>query len=172
MSSLISLESVRVASPCRADWNKMEGDDRARFCQTCAKNVYNLSDMSHADAEALLQEKEGNLCVRFYQRADGTIITDNCPVGVKMMRRPLKWLVAGFAFFIASGTALFGSAAKGSTPSTADKAVAPHGKLYQAPLVKTVMSWIDPISQSIDPPIAGGIMAPQPTPAPSPEPEE
>ena len=107
MSTLIPLESVRVASPCRADWDKMEGDDHARFCQTCAKNVYNLSSMSKAEAENLIREKEGNLCVRFYQREDGTILTSNCPVELKIVRRPLKWLAAGFVALLVSGVAIF-----------------------------------------------------------------
>src|SRR6516162_8887116 len=39
---------LRVASPCPADWNAMQGDDRVRFCGQCEKNVYNLSAMTHA----------------------------------------------------------------------------------------------------------------------------
>jgi hypothetical protein len=39
MSTLIPLENVRVASPCRADWNLMEGAESSRFCQSCAKYV-------------------------------------------------------------------------------------------------------------------------------------
>jgi len=79
---LIPLESVSVASPCPADWNAMQGDDHARFCKTCAKNVYNLSAMTRNEAEALIRAKEGHLCIRYYQRADGTILTQDCPVGL------------------------------------------------------------------------------------------
>jgi hypothetical protein len=86
-TQFIALEEVRVATPCRADWDKMHGDDKTRFCQSCAKNVYNLSDMTHDEAEALVREKEGQLCVRFFQRADGTVLTNDCPVGTKSSRR-------------------------------------------------------------------------------------
>jgi hypothetical protein len=41
-------------------------------------NVYNLSEMSQESAEALIAETEGRLCVRFYQRADGTVLTRDC----------------------------------------------------------------------------------------------
>ena len=78
---------LRVASPCWADWNRMQGDDRARFCEQCQKNVYNLSAMTHADAKNLILEKEGNLCIRFYQRPDGTVLTADCPVGKRRKRR-------------------------------------------------------------------------------------
>jgi hypothetical protein len=67
----------------------MEGDERVRFCALCSKNVYNLSAMSRSEAEALVREQEGRLCVRFYRRRDGTLLTDNCPVGFRRMRRSL-----------------------------------------------------------------------------------
>lgn len=91
------LDQVRVASPCTADWNEMVGDARVRFCLGCEKNVFNLSAMQKDDAEALLHQRLGNeLCVRFYQRADGTILTQDCPVGVKKKRRKkLALAVAG-----------------------------------------------------------------------------
>src|SRR5688572_438054 len=82
------LDSVKVASPCDRDWNEMLGDDRVRYCLGCEKNVFNLSAMNRDEAEQLLQERVGKeLCVRFYQRADGTILTEDCPVGVKRKRR-------------------------------------------------------------------------------------
>ena len=40
-----------VASPCSANWEKMTGDDRMRFCALCKKNVYNLSAMSEGDKD-------------------------------------------------------------------------------------------------------------------------
>jgi hypothetical protein len=82
----VVLESLRVATPCSADWGDMTGDERVRFCGKCEKNVYNLSAMTRVDAEALVREKEGRLCVRFYQRADGTVLTADCPVGVRRER--------------------------------------------------------------------------------------
>jgi hypothetical protein len=87
----------------------MEGTDRVRFCQSCAKNVYNLSAMSQSEAEQLITEAEGKLCVSFYRRADGTILTDNCSVGMKIVRRPFQWLLAGFIALLASGVAIFAS---------------------------------------------------------------
>lgn len=123
--NIIPLESIRVASPCRADWNAMQGDDKTRFCQSCAKNVYNLSAMSRREAEALVQAKEGKLCVRFYERADGTVLTDDCPVGIKRLRReslrPFAWLAAGAAGLAAWGMALLG--AHSASASSSNKPV-------------------------------------------------
>lgn len=81
------LEHVKVAAPCRADWNKMVGDERMRYCDRCSLHVYNLSGMTRREAEALVTSAEGRLCVRFYRRPDGTILTRNCPVGLSALRR-------------------------------------------------------------------------------------
>ncbi len=84
--ALPMLEDVRIASPCSASWEDMTGDARVRFCGKCAKNVYNLSEMTRDEGEALLAKNEGEMCVRLYKRKDGTVITTDCPVGVKKKR--------------------------------------------------------------------------------------
>jgi hypothetical protein len=61
----------------------MSGDSTSRFCDQCQLKVYNLSEMSRREIERLFENKEGRLCVRFYRRADGTMLTQDCPVGFK-----------------------------------------------------------------------------------------
>ena len=80
------LEDIRIATPCNADWDEMSGDERVRFCGQCEKNVYNLSAMTRVEAETLVREREGRMCVRLYQRRDGTVLTADCPVGVQKQR--------------------------------------------------------------------------------------
>jgi len=74
---------LRIASPCKAPWEAMDGDDRVRFCRECNRNVYNLSAMTENEARRVVAEREGRLCIRFYQRRDGTVLTSDCPVGRK-----------------------------------------------------------------------------------------
>lgn len=81
------LDTITIASPCQADWNTMQGTEQVRFCQQCQLNVYNLSGMNRTEAETLVQQQEGRLCVRFYQREDGTVLTQDCPVGIKALHR-------------------------------------------------------------------------------------
>ncbi|HEY3803893.1 MAG TPA: hypothetical protein VGL61_14860 [Kofleriaceae bacterium] len=76
-----SLENLRTASPCHADWNDMTGDERVRRCAACAKPVFNLSEMTRAEAEQVIADRNGNLCARYYQRKDGTILLADCTVG-------------------------------------------------------------------------------------------
>jgi hypothetical protein len=77
------LDDVRIASPCHMSWDAMPGDEAVRFCHACEKNVYDLSAMTRAEAERLLHEREGRICVRLYRRADGTVITSDCEVGAR-----------------------------------------------------------------------------------------
>lgn len=97
------LSHVRVAAPCRADWSKMRGNERVRFCGECSMNVYNLSNMTKKDAEALILNTEGRLCVRYYHRSDGSILTKNCPVGLQAFKRR----VSGISKAIASSVLSF-----------------------------------------------------------------
>jgi hypothetical protein len=82
-----SLDLIQVASPCHASWDAMQGDDRRRFCRQCNLHVYNLSDMPRAEAEAFIGQAEGRTCVRFFRRADGTVLTRDCPVGMRAVRQ-------------------------------------------------------------------------------------
>ncbi len=96
------LDGVRVASPCPAIWDDMVGDHRTRVCRGCMRSVYNLSALTRAEAEALIVEHEGKLCVRYFARKDGTVLTADCPVGVrrKWRRRALTAVaLAGMAGF-------------------------------------------------------------------------
>jgi len=75
----------------------MRGDDRTRHCNVCEKNVFNLIGMSDDEVTSLILEKEGRLCVRLYQRPDGTLITSDCPVGLRAVRRRLARAVGALA---------------------------------------------------------------------------
>lgn len=105
------LDSLRVASPCTARWDEMAGDDRVRFCDHCERHVYNLSEVPRDEAERLVRAAAGDLCVRLYRRADGTVLTADCPVGVS--RRRIRGLAAAAVGggLLAAGTALASSMA-------------------------------------------------------------
>jgi hypothetical protein len=98
------LDDVRVASPCKMSWAGMAGDDRVRHCAHCNQDVFNLSGMTRDEAEALLLSR-GNLCIRYYRRADGTILLTDCTIGGKR-KRARRNVVAGLA--LVAGTAVGG----------------------------------------------------------------
>lgn len=94
------LNDIKIASPCKADWNEMIGNERQRFCGECKLNVYNLSGMSRDEAENLLIQSEGRLCVRFFKRADGTVLTKDCPVGWRAVKRRVSKTAAAFVSLV------------------------------------------------------------------------
>ncbi len=64
-------------------------------------HVYNLSEMTSLEAENLVLEKEGKLCVRFLRRKDGTILTQDCPVGLRHIRARVQSFRAVAVYFAA-----------------------------------------------------------------------
>jgi hypothetical protein len=98
----ISLDTIRIASPCETAWDDMAGTERMRFCHLCQKTVYNLSAMTRDQAEKLIRQMEGRTCVRLYRRRDGTVLTSDCPVGLRAARRRVAlWVGAAAACFLA-----------------------------------------------------------------------
>jgi hypothetical protein len=67
----------------------MEGTEEVRFCNQCNLNVYNISAMTRKEALSLIQQTEGRLCIKLYRRYDGTIITSNCPQGLRFLQQRL-----------------------------------------------------------------------------------
>ncbi len=156
------LEGVRVAAPCPADWDRMVGDERARFCDRCSLHVYNLSGMTRREAEALVTNAEGRLCVRYYSRPDGTILTQDCPVGLRAIRQKVTRVAGAFlsavlGFFTGVGLDLgFGRAAHRATTGAAvakfpgpEKSLVPPTPGVDGPPVEYL-------------PVMGGIDVPEP----------
>jgi hypothetical protein len=102
------LDNLRVASPCSARWEDMKGDERIRFCASCEKHVYNLSAMRADEAEALLGQRDGSVCVRLYRREDGTVLTEDCPVGARKKRVRRVIAAAAGAGALAAGALAVG----------------------------------------------------------------
>jgi hypothetical protein len=110
----LPIHQVRVASPCDARWESMYGNEVVRHCAECRLNVYNLSAMTRDQAERLIFEAEGRLCVRFYRRKDGTVITQDCPVGLAAFKKRVNRVAtaaasAGLAFLAGIGASSLAS---------------------------------------------------------------
>lgn len=109
---------LKIASPCDADWEAMSGDEAKRFCGACKQDVYQLSNMSTEEVESLLKQRTGlRTCGRFYKRADGSVMTSDCSVGVSQKRKRRVLKVVGAAAFSVSAVGLGYALA----PDTSDK---------------------------------------------------
>lgn len=138
------LSSLRIASPCTADWNAMTGDAKTRFCAQCRLHVHDLSQRSADEARQLLRAAgQGRVCVRFFRRADGTVLTQDCPKGLRRRLRA-AWLRAAAlcSAVVASlaslgcnreaGTATNGTAPAGSVQGAAPVPPAPAVRMGEA----------------------------------------
>jgi hypothetical protein len=97
MSKKNGLDNVQIAAPCSANWNDMQGDERTRMSSQCSKNVHNIADMTRKEAEDLLSEQGVSVCMRIFRRGDNTIITDDCPVGLRKLRQGVESLTRAVA---------------------------------------------------------------------------
>jgi hypothetical protein len=105
----INLNNLRVASACPADWEKMVGDERMRHCSECNLNVYNLSAMTKPQVQVLIASSRGKrLCTRFYRRADGTVLTQDCPWSFRVLTRKVSRLGAALLTALMSVTVTMG----------------------------------------------------------------
>jgi hypothetical protein len=97
---------IHVASPCTADWERMTGDNRVRHCAQCNLNVYNFAEMTSREVADLVAASKGHrLCGRLYRRADGTLLTSDCPVGLRTRVHRISRRV-GLVLFAATGLSL------------------------------------------------------------------
>jgi hypothetical protein len=142
------LDNVRVATPCTADWEQMVGSEKVRFCTHCNLNVYNLSGMTKTEAERLIVHNEGRLCVRFYRRRDGTILTNNCPVGLRALKRRLSRTANAVVSMVLSffaGLLAFGGLRERTPASTVTQGTMIAGPKYPSHLEReTVMGEAGP----------------------------
>jgi hypothetical protein len=87
----------------------MAGDARVRHCALCNLNVYNFAEMTRAEVRELLVRTEGRVCARLYRRADGTVMTRDCPTGLRALRqRASRAAAAVVAALLSVPTLAFG----------------------------------------------------------------
>jgi Carboxypeptidase regulatory-like domain len=73
------LDQLKVVSPCSTDWDRMSGDERKRFCSECDKFVYDFSQMTRRQVEAIVSIHRGRMCARITRRTDGSLVTLEAP---------------------------------------------------------------------------------------------
>jgi hypothetical protein len=90
------LDRLEIASPCKMRWDDLmrTSDDRVRACGGCKKHVFDVSGMTAAEVDRLILATESRACVRYFARADGTILLADCTVGSRR-RAAVRYSVAG-----------------------------------------------------------------------------
>jgi len=154
MKMTINVDEIRVASPCHARWNDMDGDERARFCGQCSKHVFNLSALTRVQIETLVREKEGKFCGRFHRRADGTVLTADCPSRLRRVRERIAKVGGALCALVLS---LIGCSGRPTNPNRGETGQVLMGDIAGTPAVCTTNN---------PPEIMGKIALPEPPPAP------
>lgn len=95
-----------VKTPCHMDWERMEGDDRRRFCSRCERPVYQLSHLSREEATELISG-DSPVCVRMFRRPDGTVVTSECPPLAAKTR--FQFSIATLVVLLTASAAAFAS---------------------------------------------------------------
>ena len=127
----IDLDRIAVASPCPVAWDDMLGNERVRFCSQCKLNVYDITAMTRSQAESFIANAEGRICAKFYRRADGTVLTQDCPVGLRAVRKKVSRAAAAAFSAIVSlfgGTALFAQQPKSESQVDIQRTLRRYGQ--------------------------------------------
>jgi MYXO-CTERM domain-containing protein len=113
-SARTRLRTIAVKTPCKVSWDAMDGTGAVRHCGNCRSNVYNISEMSDEETEALLARSE-DVCIRYYSRPDGTLVKTNC----ERPHRAMSTAAAGVAMSLAAATVFVGVDAVVDEPQVA-----------------------------------------------------
>lgn len=115
----------------------MSGDDHTRHCAACDRDVHDLSAMTREELSDFLEAPhQGRRCVRFFRRPDGTVMTSDCPLGVRARHTKRGLAAAGISTAaIAVGLVL-------TQPVAAE---APTGPPSRAPLAARTTSYAEPL---------------------------
>lgn len=73
----------QLSFACPIPWAEMHGDERERYCRTCARHVVNLSALTEEQRSALLakvQAERTPLCVSYYRRISGEFVSAEKPL--------------------------------------------------------------------------------------------
>ena len=102
------LAQMSILTPCAANWDAMDGNERTRHCRSCDKNVHNLTAMSSEEIASLLDSENGGACVRVWQRADGTLGMSGCPAPAQLVPSRLQFRIRTLMGVVAAVAAAIG----------------------------------------------------------------
>jgi hypothetical protein len=118
---ITQLTSEPLERPCAVPWSQMRGDERVRHCETCARDVYDLSAMSAREAEIrLLNAGTLTPCIRFARDDEGRVMHAAPPPGAYRPESRPAALVAA----VTVGVTLGASSVRAEEPSAPAQCVA------------------------------------------------
>ena len=116
-----------VPNPCPESWDALTPEERGHFCATCQTKVWDLSSMTKAEADALVQELDGDLCVSYRERADGSVAHRPEPLVPLARLRARLPAAAGLSLMLAACTPSTGGESD-AAPAQGPKAEEPKAE--------------------------------------------
>lgn len=146
------VNNLRVASPCSVGWETMSGDERRRFCTICQLHVYNFSEMNADEIRKLVEKSESRICGRLYKRADGTVLTKDCPVGFRAyQKRVARFAGAALATILGLFSVSFGQKADKKSLDTSQIEIASTiDQNYASSLSGKIIAPTGAVSRSVE----------------------
>jgi len=98
---------VSIPEPCHEDWNKMQPDEKGRFCNSCSKSVHDFSGKTDAEIkDILLAHKDQKICGHFKKSQVNRPL--NITINFKELPKNISTTKAfAIALFLVFGTLLF-----------------------------------------------------------------
>ena len=131
------LSRVTIPNPCSMDRDRMPGDERTRFCDSCGKHVHDVTAMNPGQAAALLEPDpgRGEICGRIFEGPDRDSLSPGSELQPNPLPKPwqfrirtLMGLVAGLALVLGSARAwLIAASIKPRKPIPSRRQGAPGG---------------------------------------------
>ena len=139
------VDRIEIQTPCSVPWDSMYGDERIRHCGSCRKNVYNVAELTRAQATALIASREP-VCLRIYRRPDGTVVTNDCWSRLRAARRRGMW-----AFLVMLVIVAWAQVAAMFVGVAGLRRLIPHRVIGSSPLAAAMVAPPSPSPRPVDP---------------------
>ena len=98
---------VSIQEPCHEDWNKMQPDEKGKFCNSCSKSVFDFSTKTDSEIkDILLEYKDQKVCGHFKKSQVNRPL--NISINLKDLPKNISLTKAfAIALFLVFGTFLF-----------------------------------------------------------------
>ena len=111
--------AIQIRTPCPKRWEELVGDERRRFCSECSLHVHNSAALTQREAQALVADAPGRVCMRIEYDPQGAPIHREARVA-----RVARWVLA-------SGAALLAACQGGREPAAAPQPAPPTSRTGQ-----------------------------------------
>lgn len=98
---------IRIPEPCHEDWNKMQPDDKGKFCGSCSKSVFDFSNKTDNEIKDILIAHKGQHVCGHFKKSQ---VNRPLNISINLSDLPKNVSIAkafAIALFLSFGTMLF-----------------------------------------------------------------